>query len=103
MHLLKFNNDRKFSLAAFSADENPQKYAILSHTWGAEVTFEDLQNGTGTKKAGYKKIRFRGEQLSAMACNTFGWTLVARRVSGLAGPRGDTTGHATGHTTGSGA
>jgi hypothetical protein len=39
------------------------KYAILLHTWGAEeATFEDLQNGTGAKKAGYKKIRFCGEQ-----------------------------------------
>jgi hypothetical protein len=27
-----------------------------------EVTFEDLQNGTGTKKASYKKIPFRREQ-----------------------------------------
>jgi hypothetical protein len=63
MRLLEFNNDGKFSLATFSADTIPQKYAILSHTWGAEeVTFEDLQNGTGTKKAGYKKIRFCGEQ-----------------------------------------
>jgi hypothetical protein len=40
-------------------------YAILSHTWGAdtdEVTFEDLVNGTGKDKPGYKKIRFCGEQ-----------------------------------------
>jgi hypothetical protein len=60
MRFLEFNNDSKFSLAAFSADKIPQKYAILSHTWGAEVTFEDVQNGTGSKKAGYKKIRFLG-------------------------------------------
>ncbi|KAG4428331.1 hypothetical protein IFR05_016186 [Cadophora sp. M221] len=38
------------------------KYAILSHRWEAEeTTFEDLQNGTGMKKAGYEKIRFCGE------------------------------------------
>jgi hypothetical protein len=40
-------------------------YAILSHTWGAdseEVTFDDLTNGTGKDKSGYKKIRFCGEQ-----------------------------------------
>jgi hypothetical protein len=61
--LLEFNSDGDFSLTMFPADKIPQKYAILSHTWGAEeVTFEDLQNGTGTKRAGYKKIRFCGEQ-----------------------------------------
>lgn len=33
-------------------------YAILSHTWEAdEVSFQDLQNGTGELKAGYEKIR----------------------------------------------
>ena len=40
-------------------------YAILSHTWGEEaeeVTFEDLANGAGKDKPGYKKIRFCGEQ-----------------------------------------
>jgi hypothetical protein len=63
MRLLEFNSDGDFSLTTFSADKVPQKYAVLSHTWGAEeVTFEDLQNGTGTKRAGYKKIRFCGEQ-----------------------------------------
>jgi hypothetical protein len=63
MRLLEFNNDGEFSLATFFADKIPQKYAILSHTWEEEeVTFEDLQSGTGTKKAGYNKIRFCGEQ-----------------------------------------
>ncbi|KAF2726669.1 HET-domain-containing protein [Polyplosphaeria fusca] len=41
------------------------RYAILSHTWGAdsvEVTFNDLTNGTGTDKPGYEKIRFCAEQ-----------------------------------------
>jgi hypothetical protein len=62
MRLLEFNSDSDFSLTTFSADKIPQKYAILSHTWGAEeFTFEDLQNGTGTKRAGYKKIRYCGE------------------------------------------
>ncbi|KIV77690.1 hypothetical protein PV11_09473 [Exophiala sideris] len=40
-------------------------YAILSHTWfpdEEEVTFSDLQNGSGKSKAGYVKIRFCGEQ-----------------------------------------
>ena len=36
---------------------------MLSHIWGAEeVTFEDLRSGSGTRKAGYDKIRFCGEQ-----------------------------------------
>jgi hypothetical protein len=63
MRLLEFNTDGELSLTTFFADKIPQKYAILSHTWEAEeVTFEDLQNETGMKKAGYQKIRFCGEQ-----------------------------------------
>ena len=62
MRLLHFNGDGDFSLAEFFRSATP-KYAILSHTWEAdEVTFEDLQNGTGTKKASYEKIRFCAEQ-----------------------------------------
>ena len=62
MRLLQYN-DGDLSLATFFADKIPQKYAILSHTWGAEeVTFEDLQKRTCGEKAGYKKIRFCGEQ-----------------------------------------
>jgi hypothetical protein len=58
-----YNNDGEFTLTTFFADKIPQKYAILSHTWEAEeVTFEDLHNDTGTKKAGYNKIRFYREQ-----------------------------------------
>jgi hypothetical protein len=63
MRLLEFNAQGELSLTVFFTNKIPQKYAILSHTWEAEeVTFEDLQNGTGTKKAGYDKIRFCGEQ-----------------------------------------
>jgi hypothetical protein len=64
MRLLQYHNDGGFSLAEFFGDDSP-KYAILSHTWGVgteEVTFGDLVNGTGKSKAGYKKIRFCGEQ-----------------------------------------
>jgi hypothetical protein len=62
MRLLQYN-DGDLSLTTFFADKIPQKYAILSHTWAAEeVTFEDLQKRTYRKKAGYKKIRFCGEQ-----------------------------------------
>jgi hypothetical protein len=62
MRLLQYNNGSDFSLTEFFESDIP-KYAILSHRWEAEEsTFEDLQNGTGKKKAGYKKIGFCGEQ-----------------------------------------
>jgi hypothetical protein len=65
MHLLSLNNAGRISLHKdFFGDDVP-RYAILSHTWGAdgeEVTYKDLMDGTGKSKAGYKKIRFCGEQ-----------------------------------------
>ncbi|PVH68624.1 HET-domain-containing protein [Cadophora sp. DSE1049] len=62
MRLLYYNSDGDFSLAEFFKRAIPE-YAILSHTWEEEeVTFEDLQNKTGMKKAGYEKIRFCAEQ-----------------------------------------
>jgi hypothetical protein len=64
MRLLERNNDGEFSLTKDFGDHVP-RYAILSHTWGAdteEVTFRDLTDGTGKSKAGYGKIRFCGEQ-----------------------------------------
>ena len=67
MRLLKRNNTGEFSLTKdllFSDDYIP-RYAILSHTWGAEteeVSFKDMINGTGMTKPGYDKIRFCGEQ-----------------------------------------
>jgi hypothetical protein len=62
IHLLQNNSDGEFGLTTFFTDKIPQKYAIPSHTWEAEeVTFEDLQNRT-SRKAGYNKIRFCGEQ-----------------------------------------
>ncbi|KAG4444050.1 hypothetical protein IFR05_000510 [Cadophora sp. M221] len=62
MRLLHYDGDGNVSLTNFLDDEIP-KYAILSHTWeGEEVTFEDLQDGTGTTKAAYAKIQFCVEQ-----------------------------------------
>ncbi|KAF2188901.1 HET-domain-containing protein, partial [Zopfia rhizophila CBS 207.26] len=64
MRLLKLEDDDKFSLTEFVGNETP-RYAILSHTWGAdyeEVTFKDIVEGTGKSKAGYAKIRFCGKQ-----------------------------------------
>jgi Heterokaryon incompatibility protein (HET) len=64
MRLLERNNDGEFSLTKDFGDDIP-RYAILSHTWGAdteEVTFRDLMDGTGKGKVGYNKILFCGEQ-----------------------------------------
>lgn len=64
MRLLEANADGSFSLTTFPANKTP-RYAILSHTWEAdsqEVTFQDLMNGVGRSKNGYRKIQFCGEQ-----------------------------------------
>lgn len=62
MRLLQLNKDGDFSLTKFFDSDIP-KYAILSHTWGAEeVIFKDLMESTSKSKAGYGKIQFCGEQ-----------------------------------------
>jgi hypothetical protein len=64
MHLLQRNADGSFSLTSFLSNNTPS-YAILSHRWESldqELTFEDMINGKGTSKAGYRKIQFCGEQ-----------------------------------------
>lgn len=66
MRLLQRSEDGKYSFAkTFVGDDPIPRYAIISHMWGAdgdEVTFEDITNGAGEKKAGHEKIRFCGEQ-----------------------------------------
>lgn len=65
MHLLQFTSTDQLSLSEKIVGNNIPRYAILSHTWGAdteEVTFQDLKDGTGRDKSGYKKIYFCGEQ-----------------------------------------
>ena len=66
MRLLKHSDTGEFNFTKdFVGDDRIPPYAILSHTWGLdtdEVAFEDLINGTGREKAGFKKIRFCGEQ-----------------------------------------
>ncbi|KAJ1326383.1 HET domain-containing protein [Microdochium nivale] len=43
------------TVTEFGRDVPP--YAILSHTWGTEeVSFVDIQDGTGTKLRGYSKV-----------------------------------------------
>jgi hypothetical protein len=59
MRLLQRNNAGQFSLTEDLNDVSIPEYAILSHTWGAdveEVTFKDIINGTGEDKPGYEKI-----------------------------------------------
>ena len=60
----KFHDSGELSLIERNS-ENLPAYAILSHTWGAddeEVTYQDLEQGTGIHKPGYAKIRFCAEQ-----------------------------------------
>lgn len=62
MRLLQIQDGGKSSLVERIGDV---QYAILSHTWGPsheEVSFQDLQTGTGENKKGYCKIVFCGEQ-----------------------------------------
>ncbi|KAG9196073.1 hypothetical protein G6011_01194 [Alternaria panax] len=64
MRLLQRQSDGSFQLVDFMSKDIPP-YAILSHTWGAaneEVSFRDLTHGTGTAKAGYRKITFCADQ-----------------------------------------
>lgn len=64
MRLLSLESDGDFSLVEYVGNNIP-RYAILSHTWGAdreEVTFQDLIDGTGKGKAGYRKLVFCGKQ-----------------------------------------
>jgi hypothetical protein len=64
MRLLGYEEDGRLTITRFDDHAIP-RYAILSHTWGAdaeEVTFADLAQGGGKHKPGYKKIRFCGEQ-----------------------------------------
>jgi Heterokaryon incompatibility protein (HET) len=66
MRLLKVNPDGSFSLTSVIGNKIP-RYAILSHTRETddqEVTFRDLADGIGESKAGYRKVRFCGEQAS---------------------------------------
>jgi hypothetical protein len=64
MRLLKINQDGNFSLTRFGPNDTPP-YAILSHTWEAdnqELTFQEMETGTGRSKTGYRKIQFCGDQ-----------------------------------------
>ena len=60
MRLIKDDGHGNLSLMEYHDDRIP-RYAILSHTWGAdgeEVTFKDLTEGIDRNKPGYNKIEF---------------------------------------------
>ncbi|CAN9409476.1 unnamed protein product [Alternaria alternata] len=60
MRLLQHQGNDSFRLV-YRVDEQIPPYAILSHTWGSEedeVTFQDLLNGTYTKRKGHRKLQF---------------------------------------------
>ena len=60
MRLIECERQGNFSQVDYD-DNNIPRYAILSHSWGAdgeEVTFKDLTEDGGKNKAGYKKILF---------------------------------------------
>ncbi|KAK4248387.1 beta transducin-like protein HET-E2C*4 [Corynascus novoguineensis] len=64
MRLLEYNGTGEICLTRFFVTDVPQ-YAILSHTWGSEeeeVSLQDLIDGRGKDKVGYKKIQFCGDQ-----------------------------------------
>jgi len=63
MHLLQRKPGGKLALSTFTGkDVSVPAYAILSHTWAIdnseEVTFQDIEAGMGSSKAGYRKIQF---------------------------------------------
>ncbi|KAF2026271.1 hypothetical protein EK21DRAFT_115953 [Setomelanomma holmii] len=60
MRLLRVHENAALSLEDFF-DTTVPAYAILPYTWGAraeEVTFENLNAGTGLEEKGYDKVRF---------------------------------------------
>jgi hypothetical protein len=64
MRLLRIEVGGNFSLVERIGNNIP-RYAILSHTWGEdneEFNFNDVINGTGREKPGFRKIQFCSEQ-----------------------------------------
>jgi hypothetical protein len=53
---MRLLNIETLQLASFDREPFP-KYAILSHRWGdEEISFQELQAGSGAEKHGYRKI-----------------------------------------------
>jgi hypothetical protein len=73
MRLIRNEGQRNLSLVECD-DTNIPRYAILSHTWGAdgdEVTFKDHMEGTGKNKAGHNKINFCRKQAASDGLHHF--------------------------------
>ena len=68
MRLIECTADGGLVLRDFTGKTVPS-YAILSHTWAEdgsqEVSFQDLEVGSGKSKAGYCKIEFCAQQTAA--------------------------------------
>ncbi|TPX13470.1 uncharacterized protein E0L32_006200 [Thyridium curvatum] len=63
MRLLHLDADTGAIVLTGDLHKSIPRYAILSHRWGPEeVTFQELNDGTGLSKSGYKKIRFCCQQ-----------------------------------------
>ncbi|KAH7395038.1 heterokaryon incompatibility protein-domain-containing protein [Phaeosphaeria sp. MPI-PUGE-AT-0046c] len=72
MRLLQRHGDSSFRL--IKVDRHIPPYAILSHTWGTEddeVTFHDIVDGSGPRKAGYRKINFCAKQAASEGFDFF--------------------------------
>jgi hypothetical protein len=72
MRLLQLQNG-VLSLTRNFVDNIPP-YAILSHTWGEdeqEVTLQDVMQGKGKGKEGYRKIEFCGKQATSDGLHYF--------------------------------
>lgn len=66
MRLLKVDSGDELSLTKL--DNPPDRYAILSHTWGREdeeVTLDDIVGHKGKNKSGYPKVSFCANQARA--------------------------------------
>jgi Heterokaryon incompatibility protein (HET) len=71
MRLLERQSDGHLVLRDFTGRDVPA-YAILSHTWNKEeVTFQEVEAGTGKHKAGWKKIDFCAIQAGADSLQYF--------------------------------
>jgi hypothetical protein len=67
MRLLEVGPHGEPILREFHGNAIPA-YAILSHTWGPdseEVSFQDVEGGSGKGKSGYRKIQFCARQAAA--------------------------------------
>ncbi|OAP54709.1 hypothetical protein AYL99_11157 [Fonsecaea erecta] len=68
MRLLERKPNGDLAFQEFTREDVPA-YAILSHTWltdnNEEISFHDVEAGTGKGKAGWKKIEFCADKASA--------------------------------------